>query len=58
LSFNIVEQAGAWFTFGGERLAQGRDNCLKNLKADPKLFKNVNDAVRKKIKEAEVKDKV
>ncbi|KKQ49476.1 MAG: Protein RecA [candidate division TM6 bacterium GW2011_GWF2_38_10] len=52
LSYNIVTQAGAWFNFGEERVAQGRDNCLKKFKEDPAFFERVMDAVREKIVQA------
>ncbi len=48
IAANIIQQAGAWFNFGDERLAQGRDNCLKKLKDEPAFF----DAVYKKVIEA------
>ncbi len=49
LAFNIVQQGGAWFTYGTEKLAQGRDNCLKKLKEDTGLFDKLYSAVREKI---------
>jgi recombination protein RecA len=32
---NIVEKSGAWFSFQGERLGQGRDNARQFLKDNP-----------------------
>jgi recombination protein RecA len=32
---NIVEKSGAWFSFQGERLGQGRDNAKQFLKDNP-----------------------
>lgn len=49
LAFSIVEQGGSWFTFDNEKLAQGRDNCLKKLKEDETLFNKIYAAVRAKI---------
>ena len=53
INCNVVQQAGAWFTLGEERLAQGRDNCVKKLKDDQALFDKIFDAVTKnnKVKE-------
>lgn len=49
LAYQIVQQGGAWFTFDNEKLAQGRDNCLKKLKEDESLFNKLYAAVREKI---------
>jgi len=34
---NIVEKSGAWFSYKGERLGQGRDAVKQFLKENPKL---------------------
>lgn len=48
IASNVIQQSGAWFNIGEERLAQGRDNCLKKLKEDSALF----DLVYNKVLEA------
>src|SRR5215468_10455673 len=32
---NIIEKSGAWFSFGGERIGQGRENSRAYLEAHP-----------------------
>lgn len=54
LQYGIIEQAGAWFNFGAERVAQGRDNCLKRFKEEPALFDKVMEVVREKIVQMQV----
>ena len=56
LHYKIITQAGAWFSFGGNNLAQGRDKCLQELKNSSDLFKKVCDAVQKNIKEEQVSE--
>jgi recombination protein RecA len=51
LSHDIIKQAGSWFTFEGENVAQGRDNCLKKLKEDESFA----DAVLAKVQEMRLK---
>ena len=50
LEHDIIQQAGSWFTFNGEKIAQGRDNCLKKLKEDQAfadaVLAKVNDVRR------------
>jgi recombination protein RecA len=45
----IVEKKGAWFTFGGEKLGQGRDAARIALKENHKLAKEITDAIKKKL---------
>lgn len=44
---NIVEKSGTWYSFGQERLGQGRENVKKYLAANTDIY----DAIRKKLKE-------
>lgn len=43
----IVEKSGAWFSFDGERIGQGRENTRKYLKDNPK----VAEAIEKKLRD-------
>ena len=52
LQYGLVQQAGAWFAIDGEKLAQGRDNCVKKFKADPALFNKLLIAVQQKMSDS------
>lgn len=41
VKLNIIEKSGAWFSYGGERLGQGRDNVKELLKNDPALAEEI-----------------
>ena len=45
----IVEKSGTWFSFGGERLGQGRENAKQFLKDNPAIFKTMEEQVRKEL---------
>ena len=45
----IVEKSGAWFSYGGERLGQGRENVKGLLREKVELFTAVEAEVRKAI---------
>ncbi|PYP86042.1 MAG: recombinase RecA [Blastocatellia bacterium AA13] len=45
----IVEKSGAWFSFKGERLGQGRENVKNLLKSDPKITSRIESEVRKAL---------
>jgi recombination protein RecA len=42
----IVEKAGAWFSFNGERIGQGRENTKAFLKENPKIAGEIERAIR------------
>jgi recombination protein RecA len=45
----IVEKSGAWFSFKGERLGQGRENVKGLLKSDPATARRIEIEVRKAL---------
>jgi recombination protein RecA len=45
----IVEKSGTWFSFGGDRLGQGRENVKQFLKDNPAIFKTIEERVRKEL---------
>jgi recombination protein RecA len=45
----VVEKSGAWFSFQGERLGQGRDNSRVFLKEQTEIRQRIDAAVRQKI---------
>jgi recombination protein RecA len=44
---NIVEKSGAWYSYKGERIGQGRENAKQFLKDNPDLRKKVDVELRK-----------
>ena len=42
----IVEKSGAWFSYKGERLGQGRENSKQTLKDDAALRRRIENEVR------------
>ena len=47
-SLGIVEKSGAWYSFEGERMGQGRENAKKFLSENKDLRKRLSDLVREK----------
>ncbi len=45
----IIEKLGAWYSYGGERIGQGRENARDLLKANPKLADEIENKVREKL---------
>ena len=43
---NIVEKSGAWFSYSGERLGQGRENSKTTLKDNREIFGRIEKEVK------------
>ena len=43
---DIVQKSGAWFSYNGTRIGQGRDNAKNFLRDNPEIFDEVAEKVR------------
>jgi recombination protein RecA len=43
---NIIEKRGAFYSFEGMRLGQGRENAKEFLENSPEIARRIEDAVR------------
>jgi recombination protein RecA len=46
---NIVEKSGAWYSYSGERIGQGRENTRTFLKENRDIFAKMDAELRKKL---------
>jgi recombination protein RecA len=51
LEKQIIEKRGSWMNYRGTQLAQGRDAAKDALKSDPKLYEEIEAAVKAKLDE-------
>ncbi len=49
VEFGFVDKAGAWFSYSGERIGQGRDNAQKFLLENNDLRKQLEKQIKEKI---------
>ncbi len=49
VNHNIVEKSGAWFSYSGERLGQGRDNVKNMLKTNEVLLERIETDVKQAL---------
>src|SRR5512136_789209 len=49
LETGILDKAGTWYSYKGERLGQGRDNVKKLLKENKELAGQLEEEIRKKV---------
>ncbi|TEB16626.1 recombinase A [Pelotomaculum sp. FP] len=53
---NIINKSGAWYSYGDERLGQGRENVKEYLKEHPEVTKEVELKVRQALNVGGAKD--
>ena len=51
VDYDIIVKSGAWFSYNGEKLGQGRDNVRKYMKENPEFTKEVESLIREKMAE-------
>lgn len=56
----IIEKSGAWFSYGDERIGQGRENAKTFLKENVDMCNEIEEKIRKSysINDDEIEDKV
>ena len=45
---NLVEKSGAWFSYDGQRVGQGRENAKQFMRDNPELAAKLENAIRMK----------
>ena len=46
---NVVDKSGAWFSYKGERMGQGRENVKNMLKENREMFDRIEHDVKVKL---------
>ncbi|MGO8933803.1 MAG: recombinase RecA [Terracidiphilus sp.] len=49
VTHNIVEKSGAWYSYGGERIGQGRENTRAFLKENKDIYAKIDSELRKRL---------
>ena len=52
VTLDIIEKAGSWFSYNGERIGQGRENIKKYMAENPKFMEEVEKKVRDNFNKA------
>jgi recombination protein RecA len=45
----ILDKSGTWYSFGEERLGQGRDNSKVYIMENPQIMKSIEGQIRQKL---------
>jgi recombination protein RecA len=46
VELGFIKKSGAWFTYEGEQLGQGRENAKQFMRETPELMIEVNEKIR------------
>ena len=49
VKLDIIHKSGAWFSYGDQRIGQGRDNTRKYLKENPEFAAEIDRLVRQEL---------
>jgi len=46
VNLDLIEKAGSWYSYKGEKIGQGKDNARDYLKDNPEISKEIEDLIR------------
>ncbi|HLQ85538.1 MAG TPA: DNA recombination/repair protein RecA, partial [Salinisphaeraceae bacterium] len=49
VAHNLVEKAGSWYSYNGDRVGQGKENARQFLKDNPTIADELEAALRAKL---------
>ncbi len=47
----LIEKSGAWFSYNGERIGQGRENVKAYLEQNPQVMAEIEEKIRAQVRE-------
>ena len=53
---DIIEKSGAWYSYNGEKIGQGKENAKAYLKNNPEFAKQIEEQIREHYNFNDVKD--
>ncbi len=56
VNYGILEKSGAWISYAGNRLGQGRDNARKAIEDDPNLLAELEAKIKEKAQTEKADD--
>lgn len=53
VELNIVDKSGAWFSYNGEKIGQGKENAKAYLEANQTIYQEIEQKIKDNLKELE-----
>lgn len=54
VKFNIIDKAGAWYAYNGDKIGQGKPNACKWLLENQEAYQKIEEEIRKKLRSEEI----
>ena len=51
VELDVIQKSGAWFSYNGAKIGQGRDNTKEYLSNNPDIMKEIEELIKKKCAE-------
>ena len=51
---DIIVKSGAWFSYNGEKIGQGKENTKAFLANNPEICQNIEEAIKEKLKSGSI----
>ena len=56
VNLNLIEKAGSWYSYKGEKIGQGKDNAREYLKDNPEISSEIESLIRDQSKISEANE--
>ena len=50
LQYEILSKSGSWFSYNGEKIAQGREKAVDYLESNPEVANEIKDKIMEAFK--------
>jgi recombination protein RecA len=54
IELGIIQKSGSWFSYNGEKVAQGKENTKKAIQDNPELMKELEDKIKLRGKDIDL----
>ena len=58
VNLNLIEKAGSWYSYKGEKIGQGKDNAREYLKDNPEISSEIESLIRDQSKISEANEEL
>ena len=58
VELEIIQKAGSWFSYNGEKLGQGRDSVKQLIEDNPELAEELETKIKAKVNGEELEEAV
>ena len=52
INFDIIQKTGAWFSYKGEKIGQGKENAKEYLANNPEIYEEIEQQIKSEIKDS------